>query len=94
MVAGAKYDTKIGPLNELYKKLDHLILGGVIYNTYLCAKYNIRIAGYRKMVLMQRSHRLSVHDTGLSRQRHGFDSRWHYTAPPGGFFIRQLSLAI
>jgi phosphoglycerate kinase len=45
VVAGAKYDTKIGPLNELYKRVDHLILGGVIYNTYLCAKYGIRIAG-------------------------------------------------
>ncbi len=45
VVAGAKYDTKIGPLNEIYKKVDHLILGGVIYNTYLCARYNIRIAG-------------------------------------------------
>jgi phosphoglycerate kinase len=45
VVAGAKYDTKIGPLNELYKKVDYLILGGVIYNTYLCAKYKIRIAG-------------------------------------------------
>ena len=45
VVAGAKYDTKIGPLNELYKKVDHLILGGVIYNTYLCAKYQVRIAG-------------------------------------------------
>ncbi len=45
VVAGAKYDTKIGPLNELYKRVDYLILGGVIYNTYLCAKYNIRIAG-------------------------------------------------
>ncbi|NVM20929.1 MAG: phosphoglycerate kinase [Desulfobacterales bacterium] len=45
VVAGAKYDTKIGPLNELYKKVDHLMLGGVIYNTYLCAKYGIRIAG-------------------------------------------------
>jgi phosphoglycerate kinase len=45
VVAGAKYDTKIGPLNELYKKVDRLILGGVIYNTYLSAKYNIRIAG-------------------------------------------------
>ena len=45
VVAGAKYDTKIGPLNELYKRVDHLILGGVIYNTYLCAKYNISIAG-------------------------------------------------
>ena len=45
VVAGAKYDTKIGPLNELYKKVDYLILGGVIYNTYLSAKYDIRIAG-------------------------------------------------
>ena len=45
VVAGAKYDTKIGPLNELYKRVDYLLLGGVIYNTYLCAKYKIRIAG-------------------------------------------------
>ena len=45
VVAGAKYDTKIGPLNELYRRVDHLILGGVIYNTYLCAKYGVRIAG-------------------------------------------------
>ena len=45
VVAGAKYGTKIGPLTELYKKVDHLVLGGIIYNTYLCAKYNIRIAG-------------------------------------------------
>jgi len=45
VVAGAKYDTKIGPLNELYKRVDYLILGGVIYNTYLCAKYKVHIAG-------------------------------------------------
>jgi phosphoglycerate kinase len=45
VVAGAKYDTKIGPLNEIYKKVDHLILGGVIYNTFLCAKYDIRVEG-------------------------------------------------
>jgi phosphoglycerate kinase len=45
VVAGAKYDTKIGPLNEIYKKVDHLILGGVIYNTFLCAKYGIRVKG-------------------------------------------------
>jgi phosphoglycerate kinase len=48
VVAGAKYDTKIGPLTELYKKVDHLILGGVIYNAYLAAKYNVQIAGYPK----------------------------------------------
>lgn len=45
VVAGAKYDTKIGPLNAIYEQVDHLILGGVIYNTYLCAKYGVRIAG-------------------------------------------------
>ena len=45
VVAGAKYDTKIGPLRQIYKKVDHLILGGIIYNTFLCAKYNIRAHG-------------------------------------------------
>lgn len=45
VIAGSKYDTKIGTLNEIYKKVDHLILGGVIYNTFLCAKYDIRVAG-------------------------------------------------
>ena len=45
VVAGAKYDTKIGPLRQIYKKVDHLILGGIIYNAFLCAKYNIRVHG-------------------------------------------------
>ena len=45
VVAGAKYDTKIGPLSAIYDKVDRLILGGVIYNTYLCAKYSVRIKG-------------------------------------------------
>ncbi len=45
VVAGAKYDTKIGPLYAIYEKVDRLILGGVIYNTYLCAKYGVRIRG-------------------------------------------------
>ena len=45
VVAGAKYDTKIRPLNALYDKVDLLVLGGVIYNTYLCAKYGVRIKG-------------------------------------------------
>ena len=45
VVAGAKYDTKIGPLNKIYQKVDKLILGGVIYNAFLCAKYGIRIQG-------------------------------------------------
>jgi phosphoglycerate kinase len=45
VVAGAKYDTKIGPLNKIYQKVDHLILGGVIYNTYLAAKLGVTING-------------------------------------------------
>ncbi len=45
VVAGAKYDTKIGPLYEIYRKVDFLILGGVIYNTYLAARYNVHIDG-------------------------------------------------
>lgn len=45
VVAGSKYDTKIRPLYAIYDKVDHLILGGVIYNTYLCAKYQVRIKG-------------------------------------------------
>jgi phosphoglycerate kinase len=45
VVAGAKYNTKIGPLGEIYRKVDTLILGGVIYNTYLCAKYGVSIKG-------------------------------------------------
>ena len=45
VVAGSKYDTKIGPLTEIYKKVDKLVLGGIIYNTFLCAKYNVRMKG-------------------------------------------------
>ncbi len=45
VVAGAKYDTKIDPLYAIYNKADSLILGGVIYNTYLCAKYGVSIKG-------------------------------------------------
>lgn len=48
IVAGAKYDTKIGPLKELYRRVDHLILGGVIYNTFLAAEYGVDIAGVSK----------------------------------------------
>jgi phosphoglycerate kinase len=45
VIAGSKYDTKIGPLTKIYDKADHLILGGVLYNAYLCAKYGISIKG-------------------------------------------------
>lgn len=45
VVAGAKYDTKIKPLYAIYEKIDFLILGGMIYNTFLCAKYGVSIEG-------------------------------------------------
>jgi len=45
VVAGAKFDTKIEPLYALLKKADYLVLGGVIYNAYLAAKYNLQIKG-------------------------------------------------
>jgi phosphoglycerate kinase len=45
VIAGSKYDTKIGPLYAIYEKADHLVLGGVLYNAYLCAKYGITIKG-------------------------------------------------
>lgn len=47
VVAGAKFDTKIGPLNAIYEQVDRLVLGGVIYNTYLCAKYGVKIKGVK-----------------------------------------------
>lgn len=45
VVAGSKFDTKIESLYALLQKADHLVLGGVIYNAYLCAKYGISIKG-------------------------------------------------
>ncbi len=45
VVAGSKFDTKIDSLNALLKTSDYLVLGGVLYNAYLCAKYDIEISG-------------------------------------------------
>jgi len=45
VVAGSKFNTKIDSLYALLDKADYLVLGGVIYNAYLCAKYNIKIKG-------------------------------------------------
>src|SRR4030066_566801 len=45
VIAGGKYDTKIKPLYAIYEKVDQLILGGVLYNTFLCAKYGISVEG-------------------------------------------------
>jgi phosphoglycerate kinase len=43
VVAGSKFDTKITSLYALIKKVDKLVLGGVLYNAYLCAKYGFSI---------------------------------------------------
>jgi phosphoglycerate kinase len=45
VIAGSKYDTKIGPLKGLYPKADRIILGGLIYNVYVAVKYGIEIEG-------------------------------------------------
>ena len=45
VIGGAKYDTKIGPIQALFKRTDHLLLGGLIYNVYLAAKYGVDISG-------------------------------------------------
>ncbi len=45
VVAGSKFDTKIDSLYALVRKADSLVLGGVIYNAYLCAKYGFKIKG-------------------------------------------------
>ena len=45
VIAGAKYDTKIGPIQALYHRADHVMLGGLIYNVYLAAKYGVTISG-------------------------------------------------
>lgn len=48
VVAGAKFDTKVDSLYALVNKADKLILGGVIYNAYLSAKYGFNIKGIEK----------------------------------------------
>ncbi|KPK27574.1 MAG: phosphoglycerate kinase [Nitrospira bacterium SG8_3] len=45
VIGGAKYDTKIGPIQALLKRTDHVLLGGLIYNVYLAAKYGVDISG-------------------------------------------------
>jgi len=48
VVAGAKFDTKIDSLYALLELSDYLVLGGVIYNAYLAAKYGYVINGITK----------------------------------------------
>ncbi len=42
VVAGSKFDTKIGPLTTLVRMSDRLVLGGMLYKAYLAAKYGVR----------------------------------------------------
>ena len=45
VVAGAKLDTKISTIKAVSKRCDHLMLGGQLYNAYLCAKFDVHIEG-------------------------------------------------
>ncbi len=45
VVAGSKFDTKIDSMFALLKLADHIIMGGVMYNAYIAAKYGFSIAG-------------------------------------------------
>lgn len=45
VVAGSKFDTKIASLAALLKLADKVVLGGVMYNAYICAKYGVEIEG-------------------------------------------------
>ncbi len=45
VVAGSKFDTKIDSLYALMNKADYVVLGGVMYNAYIAAKYGISIKG-------------------------------------------------
>jgi phosphoglycerate kinase len=65
VIAGAKYDTKIGPVRALYKRADHLILGGLLYNTFLSAKYEAEIAG-----VSEEDRALAVDLVDMDRKHH------------------------
>lgn len=53
VVAGSKFDTKVDSLYALLKSADHLVLGGVIYNAFLCAKYGFTIKGVEEEDIKQ-----------------------------------------
>ncbi len=52
VVAGSKFDTKIQPLYKLLEVADYLVLGGVVYNAYLSAKYGFKIKGISEADLL------------------------------------------
>jgi len=108
VVAGAKYDTKIGPLRRIHERVDHLILGGVVYNAYLCAKYGIRVEGVgeedvraaEELVAMDRETNKVVElpaveesDLPGSREEGRHRTRWVRDFSPGGRHARFLDVA-
>jgi len=64
IVAGSKYDTKIGPLKELYMRADHILLGGVIYNVFLSVRNGVHIDG------------VSDEDRGLAKELVELDKKY------------------
>ncbi len=63
VVAGSKVNTKIGTLINVAKKCDALILGGVIYNAYLSAKYGVKIKGVdEEDVELARTHLVNAEE--------------------------------
>ncbi len=66
VVAGAKFDTKVNSLYSLINKSDYLVLGGVIYNAYLAAKYEINIKG-----ISEEDIKLAKEFVKYSEQYHG-----------------------
>ncbi|NQV18767.1 MAG: phosphoglycerate kinase [Armatimonadetes bacterium] len=63
VIAGSKFDTKIGTLTSFLKMADYLVLGGVIYNAYLCAKYGFKISGITDEDLKAAQEFLKFSDT-------------------------------
>ena len=45
VIAGSKLDTKMGCVEAIAKKADHVMLGGQLYNAYIAAKFGVTIAG-------------------------------------------------
>ncbi|MDD4309092.1 MAG: phosphoglycerate kinase [Candidatus Cloacimonetes bacterium] len=83
IVAGSKFDTKIGPLSSLIKIADHLVLGGVIYNAYLCYKYGIQIEGVgaediaaaEKFILDSKEHAAKIVEMPFIVENKGIENR-------------------
>ena len=45
VIAGSKLDTKIDTIRAIAACADHVMLGGVLYNAYLAAKFGVEVRG-------------------------------------------------